>query len=202
MHVLLVNGDIPDLAKSGDVVQVDLGDDRSPELSASVGVAFKRALKIVNAAVLSDADRLAELVVGFATPSPDLMKERIERRKTINALTTETEWYSAAQLADAGIARDWKRRSRVFAVSISGKDYYPAYQFDDALQPRPVISRVLKAFGPQTDPWKVVAWFHYPNGWLVRGNDPERRPQAPKDFLDDEEAVVQAANKLGNTYVA
>ena len=199
LQLLLVDSDMP---HGGDVVRIDLNEGRSSEARASVNEAFVRVARFLDEKVLQDADNLAELVVGVATPSDDLIKERIARRKTVNTLTTETEWYTASDLADAGVARDWKRRQRVFAVSMGGKDFYPAYQFDDALRPRPVIARVLRAFGPVGDPWKLVAWFHFPNGWLVDKKDQQRRPRAPKDFLDDEEAVVQAAGKHGNTYVA
>jgi hypothetical protein len=199
LQLLLVDSDAPN---SADIVRIDLNEGRSTEARASVNEAIARVAKLLDEKVLQDADSFAELVVGVVKPSDDLIKERIARRKTVNALTAETEWYTASDLADAGMARDWKRRRRVFAVAMGGKDFYPAYQFDDAMRPRPAIARILRAFGPVGDPWKLVAWFHYPNGWLVEKNDPQRRPQAPKDFLDDEDAVVQAARKLGNTYVA
>jgi len=64
------------------------------------------------------------------------------------------------------------------------------------------IERALQAQRDVVDPWVLVAWFHFPNGWLVRQQDPERKPQVPKDFLDDEAAVLRAARSRNSTYVA
>ena len=120
------------------------------------------------------------------------------RQETINTLMAKTEWFSASE-----IRTDWKRQGHVFGViNPDGTDLYPAYQFGADTQPLPVIRSVLEVFGPDVNPSTLVAWFHFPNGWLVLTDDPERRPQAPKDFLDDEAAVVVAARMHGTSYVA
>ena len=187
---------------------LDWPSNASPEILASVQAAMNKAVKLLGDKLILDADRLAQVIVGLATPSSELVQERVERRKTINTLTATTEWLTAVGIQSSAqghprTVADWKRRARIFGVTgPEGKDLYPAYQFDAAMRPLPVIASILHAFGPVTDPWMLVAWFHFPNGWLVRQDDPARRPQAPKDFLDDETAVVRAANLHSNSYVA
>lgn len=96
------------------------------------------------------------------------------RQETIDTLMAETEWFSASE-----IRTDWKRQGHVFGVTNpDGTDLYPAYQFDAGMQPLAVIRSVLEVFAPDVDLWALVAWFHFPNNWLVRTDDPERRPQA------------------------
>lgn len=189
-------------------VLIELPGNASPELWASMREALDKAVKLLGEKLIVDADRMAAVVVGMAAPSADLVRERIARYKTISALSQQTEWLTAADIQSttdghARMVADWKRRKRIFGVAgADGKDLFPAYQFDAAMRPLPVIAAVLKAFGPVADPWTLVAWFHFPNGWLVRKDDPEHKPQAPRNFLDDEEALTRAASLHGNTYVA
>ena len=196
------------LPKKEQPAMIDLPQEVTPDLLSSLQEALSKAAQVLGPKLVADADRLAQLLVGVATPSADLVRERIERNKTIKLLTQQTPWFTAAEIqaGNDGHARavaDWKRRGRIFSVaSPRGMDLYPAYQFDAAMQPLPVIRSILQAFGPVADPWTLVAWFHFPNGWLVRKDDPEHRPQAPKDFLDDEEAVVRAAGLRNSSYVA
>jgi hypothetical protein len=205
---VLPEEDVKASSLKGNGVLIDLPGNASPELWASMREAFDKAFKLLGEKLIVDADRMAEVVVGMAVPSTDLVRERVARYKTVSALSQQTEWLSAADIQSttqghARMVADWKRRKRIFGIAGSdGKDLYPAYQFDAAMRPLPVIAAVLKAFGPVADPWTLVAWFHFPNGWLVRKDDPEHKPQAPKDFLDDEEALVKAASLHGNTYVA
>lgn len=211
MRIALVPEDlVKDLAfaKGEAAAVIDLPQEVTPALLGSLQEALTKAVKVLGPKLVADADQLAQLLVGVASPSADLVRERIERSKTIKMLMEQTPWFTAAQLqaANDGHARavaDWKRRGRIFSVAgPRGLDLYPAYQFDAALQPLPVIRRILQAFGSVADPWTLVAWFHFPNGWLVRKDDPEHRAQAPKDVLDDEEAVVRAAGLRNASYVA
>ena len=120
------------------------------------------------------------------------------RQQTIDTLMAETKWFSASK-----VQADWQGHGQVFAIAEpEGEALYPAYQFGADMHPLPVIRSVLEVFGPEIDSWALVAWFHFPNGWLVRADDLERRPQAPKDFLDDQAAVVEAAKMHGTSYFA
>lgn len=120
------------------------------------------------------------------------------RQLTKSMLMEETKWFDASE-----IRADWQRRGQIFGIAgPEEKDLYPAYQSNADRQPLPVIGSVLEVFGPDVDLWILAAWFHFPNGWLVRGDDAERRPVAPKDLLDDAAAVIEAAKMHGKSYVA
>jgi hypothetical protein len=200
--------DVKALSLKANGVLIELPGNVSAELWASLREAIDKAVKLLGEKLIIDADRMAQVLVGMAVPSVDLVRERVARYQTMLVLTQQTEWLTATDIQSAtdGHARmvaDWKRRKRIFGVAgPDGKDLFPAYQFDAAMRPLPVIATVLKAFGPVADPWTLVAWFHFPNGWLVREQDPEHKPQAPKDFLDDEPALARAASLHGNSYVA
>jgi hypothetical protein len=95
--------------------------------------------------------------------------DAVNRSRTIRTIFNQGEWLSSQMLDQAS---DWKRQGWIFSVTFDGKEYFPRYEFDDLHQPLPVIRDILKAFGP-ADPWKIAAWFHFPNGWIV-----EPRPAA------------------------
>lgn len=210
---------------SGLTVPIQLPPGVDPTAVPSLVQAVQDAVNLLAQArgrhVVAQADVLAELAVGRLEPRFELVEERVRRMHTVNTVLAETEWLSAEQInalqpeppANRSLpASDWKRRGRIFSVSHGGRELYPRYQFDAAYQPLPVIKQVLAAFGPVADPWTLVAWFHFPNGWLVRvppgrrasarAIDPAPEPSAPKDRLDDAAAVVHAAAQRLHGYVA
>jgi hypothetical protein len=65
-----------------------------------------------------------------------------------------------------------------------------------------LIRDVLAAFGPFADPWKIAAWFHYPNGRIVESDDNGIRAIAPKDALDRRDDLMKALEKCKGTYVS
>lgn len=89
-------------------------------------------------------------------------------------------------------ASRWKAEGKIFALRISGRDHYPAFQFDNGA-PRPVIKDVLAVMPMEMTPWQTAFWFASSNGWLgVR---------IPQECLDDAEAVVEAASHLANPVI-
>ena len=99
-------------------------------------------------------------MIEVTPPSDALIRERTARLKTIARLFAETLWFTARQIHDlqprppknpSAPASDWKRRGKIYAVSWDGKEYFPAYQFSEALQPLPVIADVLAQFGEVAD---------------------------------------------------
>lgn len=128
--------------------------------------------------------------------------------KTWRTVFHHGEWLTAAQINEqqncppSGTSQsvsDWKHGGRIYSVTVSGHEYFAAYQFDPCHQPLPVISEVLAALEPLADASKIAAWFHFPNGWI---SDDEGRPVAPKDALDRPREVIAAARRNQNTYVA
>jgi hypothetical protein len=182
-------------APRSEVPRIELPAATSPEVQRAAHIALNKAVRILGPALLHDADRLAALIVGLATPTSKLVEQRVERRRVISTLTVETEWISALELQETvdghpRVVADWKRRGRIFGVmGPDGKDLFPAYQFDGAMRPLPVVADILKRFGPVSDPWPLIAWFHTPNMWLIRHDDRDRRYVAPKNFLHDAGAL-------------
>jgi len=82
-------------------------------------------------------------------------------------------------------AARWKAQARVFAVPYQGQDRFPAFQFDADGKPLPLIKRVLEVLPANQTPWQTAFWFVSSNSWLGG--------PAPRELLDDEAAVLDAA---------
>jgi hypothetical protein len=137
---------------------------------------------------------------------PGVTTEEDRRRATMQAIFDENEWLTAEMINalqpslpsnTPWPASDWKRHGRIFGVSLRGEEYFARYQFDAKYQPLPIIEDILKALGPVADPWKVAAWFHFPNGWIAAES-----AVAPKNALNRVEDVLAAARKRRGSYVA
>jgi|SRR5438445_6162807 len=202
---------MPNLMDLSNEIRVHLPPQIDPVEASSVAKALELAVETITITrsleVIRDADRLVELILGLAQPSPDLIEERSRRLQTINKMFAECEWLTAEELntlqpsppANKSLpASDWKRRGRIFGVGHGGKEYFAKYQFSATYEPLDIIKDVLKAFGEVSDPWTIAAWFHFPNGWLA---DKDGRPQAPKDMLDHGDAVLNAVRQRAS-YVA
>jgi len=202
-------------AGPGLTLDVSLPKDMDPGVAESIRPRIERALQLLvlaeQPAVIEDADRIAELLSGKIEPSTGLVEARLARLKTIRAILEDGEWLTAEELnalqpnppaQKSQPASDWKRRGRVFSVSHGGRDYYPRYGFDEAFQPLPVIRDVLKAFGEMADTWKIAAWFQFPNGWISKPGTGGEEPVAPKDALDQREALLRAVAARQGSYMA
>ena len=199
------------------VLDVSVPKGTDPAILPSLRHGLEQAVSLLLASgrlrLLAQADQLAELVSGLTEPDLGLIEERIQRLKTIQEVLDNGEWLIAEMLNrlqpappsnKSHPASDWKRRGRIFSVSVGGKEYFPRYQFDALYQPLPIIKEILKAFGPVADAWKIAAWFHFPNGWIAEsgrdGNSP--RPVAPKDALDRRDDVLNALRESRGSYSA
>lgn len=182
-------------------------------LQRGMEVAMSMVLPDVGDALLVQADQLAGLVKGLATPDPALIEERLQRQRTMQSIFAADDWLTAEMINalqsspppnKSHPASDWKRRGRIYSVSVAGKEYFAGYQFDAMGQPLPIIREILDELGPVADSWKIAAWFHFPNGWIAEADrgDTAARPIAPKDALDRPTEVLAAAAKMHGSYVA
>ncbi|NYE24102.1 hypothetical protein [Pigmentiphaga litoralis] len=177
------------------VLQIALPAGISLEVQQAMQVAVNKAAQVLGPKLVHDADRLATLLVELAEPTSALIQERMQRRRVISTLIQKTEWVSALELQQSVVAHaravaDWKRRGRIIGVmGADGRDLYPAYQFDAAMRPLPIVADILKRFGAVSDPWHVIAWFHTRNVWLLRHHVNFREFIAPKDCLHDTKAL-------------
>lgn len=89
-------------------------------------------------------------------------------------------------------ASRWKKARRIFGVRVSGREAYPAFQFQEG-RPRPVIGKILAALPEEITGWQCALWFSGPNGWLDG--------QTPVEKLGDQSAVVAAAKHERNAWI-
>jgi hypothetical protein len=182
-----------------------------PSVRHGIAQAVYLVLSTGQTAILDQADQLAGLVSGLIEPDLGLVEERLDRLQTIRTMFREEEWLTNEMLnqlqpeppSNRSLpASDWKRRGRIFSVNFGGKEYFPRYEFDAVYQPLPVIRDILKAFGPVADSWKLAAWFHFSNGWIVEPGPEGPTPVAPKDALDRLDDLLNALKKRQGSYVA
>ncbi|KVV46727.1 hypothetical protein WK92_24545 [Burkholderia ubonensis] len=161
--------------------------------------------------VIKHADDLAAAITGLSAPAAPAIEERIRRQETMRTIFAQGDWLTAEQINarqtmppanKAQPASDWQRRGHIFSVSIGGKEYFAAYQFDDMCQPLPVIREILAALGPVADSWKIAAWFHFKNGWIPGTGNRDGQPVAPMNALDRREVLIHAAKQMDGTYIA
>src|SRR5580698_7765654 len=199
------------------VLDVPVPEGTDPALLPSLRQGLARAVNLVMSSgevrIIEQADRLAKLLTGVIEPDLGLVEERLQRMQTIREIFKEEEWLTAEMLnrlqpeppSNRSLpASDWKRRDRIFSVTFGGKEYFPRYEFDAAYQPLPVIRELVTAFGTVADSWKLAAWFHFPNGWIVEPGPEGKgiKPVAPKDALDRRDDVMKALAKRKGSYVA
>ena len=85
------------------------------------------------------------------------------------------------------VASKWRRKGEIFAVNYGGKPGYFAFQFDPITgRPKPAIAKIIEAFPPDTDGWRLALW-------LMAAN-PRLASRRPVDALDkDPDKVIEAA---------
>jgi len=89
------------------------------------------------------------------------------------------------------VASKWRRKGEIFAVNYGGKPGYFAFQFDPVTaRPKPIIARIIEAFPPNTDGWRLALWLISANAQLG-----DRRPV---DLLDKGPLPVIQAAKAEN----
>jgi len=147
-------------------------------------------------------DRQMHRIIEAMLPALEVPSEASILQARRNAAAQETLLrelgaFSAAQVADlagskaknrAALASRWQQEGRILGVRHRGQLVYPAFQFDAAGRPLPVISQVLEVFGESSSTWETALWFTAANGWLGGAR--------PVDLLVREpERVVEAAHR-------
>lgn len=140
-------------------------------------------------------DRLIETMtpdVRFPSESAAVLSQRNARRRAqlleeFGALTGEqiAQERSRARNRHALAAR-WRKEGRLFGVPYRGQTVYPAFQFDESDQLRPVIAEVLEAL-PRShmSDWEVALWWTAANGHLGG--------RRPVDSLDEDPSELPEA---------
>ena len=150
---------------------------RTTEMERLIDVAMPALSVRPHPAILDQARRNAEFRAEF-----------LQRYDVLDAGQVHDIYGSKAENT-AALAGRWRNAGKIFGVELQGRIFYPAFQFDDAGRPKPVVARVIQALGKR-GPWQIASWFTAPNGWL-----PDDR--CPVDVMDDSpEAVADAAREV------
>jgi hypothetical protein len=81
-------------------------------------------------------------------------------------------------------AHRWRDQGRIFAVTLEGQLYYPAFQFEHG-EPKAVFRELIGIGGEHRRGWSMALWLDAPNRWL--------EGHAPIEFIDTAaERVVDA----------
>jgi hypothetical protein len=142
-------------------------------------------------------ETIVDALVPRRPPPPHLLIEARMNGMARRAALESADWLTAAQVAEvAGFKSQnpsaqpnkWKKERRIFALRLSGSDYYPGYALDPATHYRPArgLQAVLEALGDGWDDWSLAIWFASGNSFLGG--------KMPKDLLlSTPEQVLAAA---------
>lgn len=121
----------------------------------------------------------------------------LARRRLVTAEPSVTYALLArARDQQEATVRQWVRRLRqaekLVTVDHDGATLIPAFQFDEAYDPRPEVTAVVQVLsGAGLDAWAIWHWFTTQNGWL---------DERPVDGLAEQRhvRVAQAARRLAD----
>jgi hypothetical protein len=138
-------------------------------------------------------DQLVDLLVGEVALTPvDMKRARLEA-KALRAIRHNTEWLTAAEIADLaglgpanpiGTVSRWKQQGRIYALRQGGKDYYPKYALGPDFHPLPAIREILAVLAGY-DPELLAGWFESTSRFLGG--------KRPRELVATEPARVVAA---------
>ena len=139
--------------------------------------------------------------------SEDQLREGRER--TIRKLLAMPIWFTRADLTRlkrhqgerTELIADWIKERKIFAVESGGVELLAKFQFNDVYSPRQLIEKILQLLGSEDD-WAIASWFAFPNDWLSSHTPEAWKALPPMSVLDDEEAVLRAAQHELGTYLA
>ena len=135
--------------------------------------------------VLADThDPMAEFHTAVAADNTAIRQRFMHDVETLTSAEVATRAGHEAKNRHQTAAR-WKAQARVFAVPYQGQDRFPTFQFDADGRPLPLIKKVLEVLPASRTPWQTAFWFVSSNSWLGG--------PAPRELLDDEAAVLEAA---------
>lgn len=140
--------------------------------------------------VFLSADPLAAAMPAIESDNAGAQAAFLERCPILTAEAVAAGAAHASTNRSATASR-WKKARRIFGVRVSGREAYPAFQFQEG-RPRPVIGNILAALPEEMTGWQTALWFCNPNGWLDG--------QIPLEKLGHQSAVVAAAEHERNAW--
>ena len=87
------------------------------------------------------------------------------------AVLRGTRWYDYVEMLALGPRHGppqdpvaWKRAGQIFALTLKGRDHFPAYGVDQHTGwPRPALQDVLAILSASHDAWGMAVWFDVVN---------------------------------------
>lgn len=77
----------------------------------------------------------------------------------------------------------WKKAGKIFAITVDGKDRFPAYALGMDGKPLPQMAEVLSVLSPHRQPLAIASWFASANGWLGSKTPMESIADNPQGVL-------------------
>lgn len=151
-----------------------------------------------------DPHRFEALIETFRSrldlPRPASVTQALRNADLRTAFLAEVGALTSAEVAQlagskaknsSALAGRWRSARRIFAVPWGGETLYPAFQLADG-EPRPIIARILQAFGERPSGWEVALWFATPSAYLPRNARPIEQLGDPDELV----AAVHAEQSL------
>lgn len=104
----------------------------------------------------------------------------------------KAEWLTAQEVSEnAGYKNanssvqpnKWKKAGRIFAITVDGKDRFPAYALGVDGKPLPQMAEVLSVLCPHRQPLAIASWFASANSWLGSKTPMESIADNPQGVL-------------------
>ncbi|RKS27962.1 hypothetical protein BJ917_0823 [Pseudomonas sp. WPR_5_2] len=180
-----------------------------PAMSGHAADVYLDCLEVLNCVFLGALPQTAdteELASGLSAPRTlnprTLFREAVMLAEARQLILQGGDWVTAAGLSQltglepaalaAGL-RAWLRDGRLISVSDRSQEYFPAFAFGDATEPRPSpeFAAVVTVLREKKDGWGMAFWFASSNHFLG-GNRPQdllrSTPERVRDAAEKEVA--------------
>jgi hypothetical protein len=130
-----------------------------------------------------------------------LFREAVMLAEARQLILQDGDWVTAAGLSQltglepAALAtglRAWLCDGRLISVSDRSQEYFPAFAFGDATEPRPIaeFAVVVKVLREKKDDWGMAFWFATSNHFLGGNRPQDLLRLTPKRVRDAAEKEV------------
>lgn len=105
---------------------------------------------------------------------------------------SRSTWLTAQQVSDnAGykgedssvLLNKWKKAGQIFAISVEGRDLFPAYGLGVDGKPLPQMKEILVILAAHKKALAIASWFVSANSWLGSKRPMDELAERPLDVL-------------------
>ena len=105
---------------------------------------------------------------------------------------SRSTWLTAQQVSDnAGykgenssvLPNNWKNAGQIFAISVEGRDLFPAYGLGLDGKPLPQMKEILAILATHKKALTIASWFVSANSWLGSKTPMDELAERPLDVL-------------------